>query len=110
MITSGPQISSDTGHALVAWEADGPATLSMSRAADLSNAQPLYQGREQSYFLSGLADGDYYLVVEAENGDRSDPVLLSVAHQSLTRALWLTLIGAVITLGIIIVILRGARR
>lgn len=82
----------------------------MSRAADLSNAQPLYQGREQSYFLSGLADGDYYLVVEAENGDRSDPVLLSVAHQSLTRALWLTLIGAVITLGIIIVILRGARR
>lgn len=95
---------------LVTWDADGPVTLSVSRDANLTGSKSLYQGSEQSYFLSGLANGDYYLVVEAANGERSNPVILSVEHQSLTRALWLTLLGAVITLGIVITIMRGARR
>jgi len=109
-ITSGHELSSDTGHVLVAWEADGPATLSISRDADLGDAQPLYQGNQQSYFLSGLESGEYYLQVVEASGARSQPVRLSIEHQSLTKALWLTLIGAIITLGIVVVIFRGVRR
>jgi hypothetical protein len=105
----GPELASDTGHVLLGWDADEPVTLSIAGSADFSDARPVYRGSGRSYFLSGLATGDYYLRLEGESGAVSPPVRLKVVHQSLERALWLTLIGLVITLAIIGTILRGAR-
>ena len=103
------EVSTDTGHILLNWEADEPVTLQMARETDLSDARPLYAGMEKSYFLSGLADGDYYLQLKADSGAVSAPIKLSVVHQSLTQALWLTAIGLVITLLIVGTIVKGAR-
>lgn len=102
-------LASNTGHVLVEWEASGPATLIMARNADFAGARPLYQGDNNAYFLSGLEGGDYFLLLRDEAGALSAPLRLTVAHQSLDRAIWLTIIGAIITLGIIATIFRGAR-
>ncbi|GGB88777.1 hypothetical protein GCM10011494_03850 [Novosphingobium endophyticum] len=102
-------ISSTTGHAVLSWQAEEPVVLSIAHEPDLSDARPLYRGDERSYFLSGLADGDYYLRLENESGEASAPLRLSVTHQSLAQALWLTAIGLVITLAVVATILRGAR-
>ena len=92
-------LSSDTGHVLIEWTSDEPVTLDIARQADFSDARLLYRGRNQSYFLSGLADGDYILRLRAADGETRVQAL-SVAHQSLARALWLTLIGGLIGIAI----------
>jgi len=105
----GPELASDTGHVLLAWDADEPVTLTIATAADPGDPRPVYSGSESSYFLSGLSNGEYLLRLEGESGALSAPVRLEVAHQSLEQALWLTLVGLLITLAIIATILKGAR-
>lgn len=105
---SGP-LESDTGHALIEWRAPGEATLIMARSPDFAEARALYRGGNTAYFLSGLEGGDYYLLLRDDAGGQSQALRLTVAHQSLGRAIWLTVIGAFITLGIVAAILRGAR-
>lgn len=105
---SGP-LSSNTGHLLVEWKADTPVTLEISGDPSFSDADVLYRGANDAFFLSGLAGGDYFLRLTDEDGERSAAATLTVEHQSLNQALWLTLVGAIITLGILATIVRGAR-
>ncbi len=106
---SSEQLSSDTGHILLSWQSEERVTLSMASQPDMADASRLYQGDAESYFLSGLHNGTYYLRLQGQGGAVSKTVQLSVQHQSLERAIWLTLVGAFIALSILVTILRGAR-
>lgn len=101
-------LESDSGQVQVLWQADGPVALTMT-PQDTGNLEMLYKGEGESLFLSGLADGDYELRLAGGDGALSEPVVVSVRHQSLSRALWLVLLGALATVGVVAVILRGAR-
>jgi len=102
-------LHSDTGHVLISWTADGPVTLEMARDPGFADARPIYLGTNHADFISGLADGSYYLRLRDGDGALSAPLELIVRHQSLSRALWLALIGAVVTLAVVAAVLRGAR-
>lgn len=91
------------------WHATGAVTLKLARKADFADARTLYSGGNSAYFLSGLADGTYYLELQGSGGETSAPLKLTVAHQSLTRALWLAGLGALVFLSTVAVIFRGAR-
>lgn len=107
---SGPQsLDSDTGHLMLNWQSDEPVTIRMATRPDFADAATIYQGPAHSFFLSGLDNGEYFLRLSSDSGAQSAPLTLSVTHQSLTRALWLVLIGSIITLAIIVTILRGPR-
>lgn len=106
---NGPEFSSDTGHILLSWQSEEPAALILADNPEFAGASAIYSGPETSFFVSGLSNGDYFLRLESESGAVSDMAQLTVAHQSLTQALWLTVIGLLITLGILAVILKGAR-
>ncbi len=105
---TGP-LASNTGHLLVEWNADTPVTLEMAGDTSFRDAQEIYRGPNHAFFLSGLSGGEYFLRLTDEAGEHSAAVELTVAHQSLNQALWLTLVGAIITLAIIATIVRGAR-
>lgn len=107
--TATEPLASDTGQVLVEWDADGPVTLGIADADSTGVVRKLYSGENRSFFLSGLTDGDYVLVLGDDKVARAATIDLNVTQQSLTQALWLTLIGAMITLGIIVTIMRGAR-
>lgn len=77
--------------------------------SDFSDARTVYRGSATGYFLSGLANGEYYFRLEGKSGAVSAPVRLEVMHQSLQRAIWLSAIGMLVTLAIVLTILRGAR-
>lgn len=102
-------LSSDTGHALIEWDASGRVTLEMGRGPDLADARAIYSGTNHAFFLSGLADGTYRLRLRGGDGSISEPLRLDVSHQSLNRALFLSLVGAIVALSILVVIVRGAR-
>lgn len=102
------EITSDTGHTLVEWQANGTATLDIAQEPDFSDARTLYSGNNLAYFVSGLSDGEYYLRVQASDGSTGEPLKLTVRHQSLQQALWLALLGAIVTLAVVFVIIRGA--
>ncbi len=107
--TGGPEFASDTGHVLLSWESDEPVRLIIADNAEFSGAKPLYEGSQTSFFVSGLSNGEYYLRLDGVQGESSQPAKLNVVHQSLTQAIWLTIIGLIITVGIIATIARGAR-
>jgi hypothetical protein len=107
-LSEGP-IKSDTGFALIAWTGEGPATLEMAPGGNADQARPVYAGTNSAYFISGLADGDYRLVLRAADGSMSEPLTLHVAHQSLARAFWLAGLGALAFIAILVAIFRGAR-
>lgn len=100
-------LASDSGQVDVQWQADGEVTLTMNETS--RGTKLVYKGTDSRIFLSGLRDGDYELRLASEDGALSEPVVVEVRHQSLSRALFLVLIGALVTLGIVIVVLRGAR-
>jgi len=99
---------SDSGQVQAAWEADGPVALTMT-PLETGDLRLVYRGEAKGIFLSGLADGDYELRLAGQDGALSQPVVVSVEHQSLSRALWLVALGAIASLGVVIVIVRGAR-
>lgn len=101
--------TSDTGHVLLSWRSEEPVSLRIATKPDFSDGREVYAGGAHSFFLSGLGNGTYFLRLEASNGEISEPFRLSVTHQSLQRALWLVVVGALITLAVTLVILRGAR-
>ena len=105
--TDGDMLSSDAGNAMIAWEADGPVSLSISR--DGGPARSIYSGAARSFFVSGLADGEYRFVLHSEGGEESAPLTLAVEHQSMSRALLLVALGALAFLATVVVVLRGAR-
>ncbi len=105
---SGP-LESNAGHVMMEWNAGSAVSLEIATSPAFEDAQELYQGRNHAYFLSGLDGGTYYLRLTDEAGEQSETIKLAVVHQSLEQAIWLTVIGAIIALGIVAVIVRGAR-
>ncbi|MEJ2457210.1 MAG: hypothetical protein P8Y58_03300 [Novosphingobium sp.] len=106
--TSQAPLSSDSGHVVVEWQADTPVTLRMTHEGARTD-RVLYSGPNHSLFVSGLANGRYSLRLTDTAGRSSAPLLLTVAHQSLSRALILVALGALVFLATLAVIIRGAR-
>lgn len=102
-------LSSDTGYTTLDWNASGAVVVEQARKADLSDARTIYEGPNHSLFLSGLGGGTYYFSLRDETGARSAPLKLTVSHQSLTQALFLTAIGFLVFIATVAVIFRGAR-
>ena len=101
-------LTSDTGQASLSWQADGPVHITLAQGSGPERS--VFGGSGEKLFLSGLSDGDYTLTIAPEGGAATDSMVLQVRHQSLTRALLLTLLGGVVFLMVLAIILRGARR
>ena len=100
-------LTSDTGQVPLAWQAEGPVHITLAEGSGPRRA--VFGGSGEKLFLSGLADGDYTLTIAPEGGAATDRIVLKVRHQSLTRALLLTLLGGVVFLVVLAIILRGSR-
>jgi hypothetical protein len=100
-------IESDTGYRLIEWDASGPATLAI--VPPEAAPRELYSGSNEAFFISGLADGTYRLTLRDAAGREAPPLDLHVTHQSVTQALWLVALGAIVFLATVVAVLRGAR-
>lgn len=100
-------MSTDTGYSLIEWDAPGAATLAIT--APGAPARELYSGTNEAFFISGLADGTYRLTLRDASGREAAPLELEVTHQSVTQALWLVALGAIVFLATVAAVLRGAR-
>jgi len=107
-VDAGP-VETDTGYAAISWTSVEPVTLELASAANPADARQVYTGSNTDYFVSGLADGTYRLVLRDAAGEVSAPLKLVVAHQSISRAFLLAALGALAFLAIVAVILKGAR-
>lgn len=104
---SAEALTSDTGYSLIEWKASGPATLTISSPG--AAPRELYTGTNDAFFISGLADGTHRLTLRDAAGHEAAPLELRVTHQSVTQALWLVALGALVFLATVAAILRGAR-
>lgn len=107
MFRSAGALSSDTGYSLIEWDAPGTATLAI--ASPGAPPRELYSGTNRAFFISGLADGTYRLTLRDAAGREAAPLELRVTHQSVTQALWLVALGAIVFLATVVAVVRGAR-
>lgn len=105
-------VAADAGYVQLRWERDDASAVVVQQAQDaaFADARVIYRGANESLFLSGLDDGDYYFRIRADDDDTwMGSIEVAVRHQSLTRALFLFGVGAVVFICTLAVILRGAR-
>lgn len=100
---------SDTGYYLLSWDhpQEGVIELQQSLMFDFKEAETLYSGHNDSFFLSGLQNGTYYYRIKADNGVWSDALTLQVKHHSFEKAWLLFAIGIMVFGSIVWVIIRG---
>lgn len=103
---AGP-ITSDAGNTALHWTGTAPFRVRMT-AAD-GQQRTMYEGSRKALFVSGLRNGEYLFTLTDGSGQKAAPLTLTVAHQSLSRALWLVAIGALVTSMVVAAIVRGAR-
>lgn len=108
--SSPASLSSDTGFAALSWtNATGkPVLLQRASTPEFNDAVSVYKGLNGSYFISGLRDGVYFFRLRSEQGVWSEAVRLDVSHHSAQKAWLLFGLGAIVFLGVVGVILRGA--
>lgn len=92
---------------MIEWDAPGAATLAI--AAPGARPRELYSGTNNAFFISGLSNGTYRLTLRDASGREADRLELEVTHQSVTQALWLVALGAIVFLATVVAVLRGAR-
>ncbi len=115
-------ITSQDGHAQLAWtlarEKEQLWQFELVYAEDSAFSHPinLYQGPDLARYLSGMPNGSRYYRIRAihpetnQRSEWSDPVEVRVKHQSLTLALSLAGLGAVVFVLTATVVIVGSRR
>jgi len=114
-----PAIASDSdvataGFYRLSWDAAFPRIeLQEATTPDFRSPATLYIGTDRATTISGKPDGQWYYRVRTMQDDLpgswSDPVEVTVAHHSLSRALMFLTLGIIVFLAIVTVIIRGAR-
>jgi len=100
------QYASSEGFYQLRWEAEEPVRLVEARSPGFVDAETLYTGSDSAHVVSGKPDGSFYYRLESAEGGQvlSEPVMVTVRHHSLGRALAFFAIGAIVfvsTLGLI---------
>ncbi|MGD2112935.1 MAG: fibronectin type III domain-containing protein [Gammaproteobacteria bacterium] len=113
-----PRLDSDrdiaaAGFYRLAWETDAER-IELQEATGPGFQKPLtlYTGPDRATVISGKPDGTWYYRVRAAGnppgGPWSDPVAVTVAHHSLSRALLFLALGVGVFVAIVGVIVRAA--
>ena len=117
----------ESGYVKLSWRWGPPQSepgqfefeLQRSQDSQFETATTLYRGPDFATFLSGLENGNYYFRVRgitanlAKGEGKSEwsaPVLIRVNHHSLSLALILFGIGAVLFLLTVAIVIHGTRK
>jgi hypothetical protein len=105
-----PNLTTNEGHVALGWGAGRDSLVYELQSAlepDFIEPTRLYQGTDQTSFLSGLVDGQYYFRVRAKSpgddtwGPWSESVDLMCEHHSLTLA-WVLFASGGLLFGLIV--------
>lgn len=115
-----PRLTSDSdiasaGFFRLLWETDAERVeLQESKHAAFENARIFYKGPDRATVISGKPDGTWYYRIRATGKGQAGPwskaVVVTVDHHSLTRATGFFVLGLIVFIGILFVIVGGARQ
>lgn len=115
-----PLLSSNTdvataGFYQLSWQTDaGNIELQEATQAAFHNPTTFYKGADRATVISGRPNGTWYYRVRAigagQPGPWSEPVKVTVAHHSLSRALMFLSLGIIVFVAIVVMIVRGPEK
>ncbi|HLT92791.1 MAG TPA: hypothetical protein VKZ85_17785 [Woeseiaceae bacterium] len=99
------------GYFQLRWQAPGEVVVQEDTTPEFASPRILYRGSDNARVVSGKPDGRWYYRARAADsgGAFGEIVEVTVRHHPLERALAFFGIGAVVFLGTLIAIVRGAR-
>lgn len=102
---------SNDGRVKLIWGSRGDTyqyVLQQATDNEFKQVKIIYEGPDRASFVSGLNDGTYYYRVKAKQGDWSETLVVEVKHHSLSLALSLFGLGAVVFMLTVLVVVRGS--
>lgn len=102
-----PELST-SGTFNLSWEGKTGETFRLLQLSDGAQPRLIYRGTDTARIMTGVPDGEYIYRIEGETG-RSEPLTVTVAHHSLTRALGFFGVGLLVFLATLFLVLRGDR-
>ena len=115
-----PHLSSNTdvataGFYQLSWETDaGNIELQEATQSSFHNPVTYYKGADRATVISGRPNGTWYYRIRAigagQPGPWSEPVKVTVAHHSLSRALMFLSLGIIVFVAIVVMIVRGPEK
>lgn len=99
------------GYFQLLWTSEDPVIVEEARNPEFTDPRVIYRGADNATVLSGKPDGDwYYRARTNEPGSEfGEPVLVTVRHHPLGRALSFFALGAIVFLATLSLIVSGAR-
>lgn len=92
----------------LSWQGVEGETFRLLELTEEQSPRLIYQGRDTARVMTGLPNGSYRYRVEGESGI-SQPVQVTVAHHSLTRAFSFFGVGLIVFLATLWLVARGER-
>lgn len=107
---AGGRTSANEGHLTIKWQ-QGTPPYRLTQVSGTSTGEPiiLYEGSDQSYFMTGLSEGENRFIVEDSAGTSVELIVdVDYPHRALVFG---TLgLGAFLLLALIIIVYTGNRR
>ena len=114
-----PELTSNTeiataGFYHLSWKSDAKKIeLQESNDSNFTSAITLYKGADTATLISGKPDGTWYYRIRNINngntGNWSQPVVVTVSHHSLSRALTFFVIGFLMFIATVTLVIKGIR-
>ena len=106
---------STTGYFHLSWQTDAKRVeLQEAQTPSFEKPRTLYIGTDRATVVSGKPDGQWYYRIRDISGNQqgnwSEPVVVSIKHHSLGRAFGFFFIGMLVFVGILAIVIRSARQ
>jgi hypothetical protein len=102
---------SNDGRVKLIWGSTGDNyqyLIQQATDSEFNQVKVIYEGPDRASFVSGLKTGTYYYRVKTKQGHWSETLVVEVKHHSLSLALSLFGMGALVFLLTVLVVVRGS--
>jgi hypothetical protein len=108
VITSSAKVS-QTGYFQLKWKSEESENfiLQQDTTSFFNTPKTIYSGTDTARTVSGKLNGKYFYRVRIEEGDWSEPVLVTVEHYKLSTAFLFLGLGAIVFLATAVLVIRG---
>ena len=102
--------SANEGHLTISWQ-HGTPPYRLTQVSGTSTGEPiiLYEGSNQSYFMTGLLEGENRFVIE-DSEEVSEELVVEVDYPNLTLVIGTLGLGTFLLLALITIVYMGNRR
>lgn len=102
-------IHANEGHTVLKWEGNQPVKLYKANAADFVDQKLVYEGQDNGFFMTGMADGLHFFKLISSNGEEAI-TKVSVKYPDKSLVIFSLVTGLFLFINLVLIIFLGNRK